>query len=484
MTGGRLVAGVDCSTQSTKILLVDPDTGEVVARGQAAHVVSGTDGARESDPRGWWSAVRDALAETGRAGEVGAISVAGQQHGLVVLDGAGEPLRDASLWNDTRAAADAERLTEALGAERWASLTGLRPNASFTVSKWAWLRRTEPAVAAAARAVQLPHDYVTGRLTGAAATDRGDASGHGLVVADDRRLRAGHPRPSVGRAERRPPAETARPARAAGEVTSAVADELGLARGTVVGPGTGDNMGAALGLGLGVGQTAMSLGTSGTIFAVSERPTADPTGVVAGFADASGRFLPLACTLNCTLAVDRIATWLGLDRDDVAPAGSVVVYPYLDGERTPDLPGAAGTILGLRHTSTPQQILMATYEGAAAALLEALDAIGTAVGGLDDDAPLMLVGGGSRGRTWVDVVRRLSGRPVLIPDADELVAIGAAVQATAAWRDEDPAAIARRWGTSAGRLLDPLPRDDERLDRIAAFRGAIELAATAPAPGS
>ncbi len=179
MTGGRLVAGVDCSTQSTKILLVDPDTGEVVARGQAAHVVTGTDGARETDPRGWWTAVRDALAETGRAGDVGAISVAGQQHGLVVLDAAGEPLRDASLWNDTRAAADAERLTDELGADRWASLTGLRPNASFTVSKWAWLRRTEPAVAAAARAVQLPHDYVTGRLTGTAATDRGDASGTG-----------------------------------------------------------------------------------------------------------------------------------------------------------------------------------------------------------------------------------------------------------------------------------------------------------------
>ena len=484
MTGGRLVAGVDCSTQSTKILLVDPDTGEVVARGQAPHLVTGTDGARESDPRGWWSAVRDALAETGRAREVGAISVAGQQHGLVVLDADGEPLRDASLWNDTRAAADAERLTEELGAERWASLTGLRPNASFTVSKWAWLRRTEPEVAAAARAVQLPHDYVTGRLTGAAATDRGDASGTGWwspttgayepAILDN---------PSVALDAGLLP-RLLGPRELAGEVTSAVAAELGLTSGTVVGPGTGDNMGAAIGLGLGVGQTAMSLGTSGTIFAVSERPTADPTGVVAGFADATGRFLPLACTLNCTLAVDRTAAWLGLDRDDVAPAGSVVVYPYLDGERTPDLPGAAGTILGLRHTSTSQQILMATYEGAAAALLEALDAIGTAVGGLDDDAPLMLVGGGARGRTWVDVVRRLSGRPVLIPDADELVAIGAAVQATAAWRDEDPAAIARRWGTAAGRLLDPLPRDDERLERIAAFRGAIELAAAVPAHGS
>ena len=484
MTGGRLVAGVDCSTQSTKILLVDPDTGEVVARGQASHLVTGTDGARESDPRGWWSAVRDALAETGRAREVGAISVAGQQHGLVVLDADGEPLRDASLWNDTRAAADAERLTEELGAERWASLTGLRPNASFTVSKWAWLRRTEPEVAAAARAVQLPHDYVTGRLTGAAATDRGDASGTGWWSPTTGAYEpAILDHPSVALDDGLLP-RLLGPRELAGEVTSAVAAELGLTSGTVVGPGTGDNMGAAIGLGLGVGQTAMSLGTSGTIFAVSERPTADPTGVVAGFADATGRFLPLACTLNCTLAVDRTAAWLGLDRDDVAPAGSVVVYPYLDGERTPDLPGAAGTILGLRHTSTSQQILMATYEGAAAALLEALDAIGTAVGGLDDDAPLMLVGGGARGRTWVDVVRRLSGRPVLIPDADELVAIGAAVQATAAWRDEDPAAIARRWGTAAGRLLDPLPRDDERLERIAAFRGAIELAAAVPAHGS
>ena len=484
MTSGRLVAGVDCSTQSTKILLIDPDSGAVVARGQAPHVVTGTDGARESDPRGWWAAVRDALAETGRAADVGAISVAGQQHGLVVLDAAGAPLRDASLWNDTRAAPDAERLTAELGAERWARLTGLRPNASFTVSKWAWLRRTEPATAAAAAAVQLPHDYITGRLTGTAATDRGDASGTGWWSPTSGAYEPeilDHPAVAL-------PADLLPrllgPREPAGEVAAAVVDETGLPRGTVVGPGTGDNMGAALGLGLGVGQTAMSLGTSGTIFAVSERPTADPTGVVAGFADASGRFLPLACTLNCTLAVDRTAAWLGLDRDDVAPAGSVVVYPYLDGERTPDLPGASGTILGLRHTSTPQQILMATYEGAAAALLEALDAIGTAVGGLDDAAPLMLVGGGSRGRTWVDVVRRLSGRPVLIPDADELVAIGAAVQATAAWRDEDPAAIARRWGTSAGTLLDPLPLDAERRDRIAAFRGAIELAAAAPAHGS
>ena len=228
----------------------------------------------------------------------------------------------------------------------------------------------------------------------------------------------------------------------------------------------------------------MSLGTSGTIFAVSERRTADPTGVVAGFADATGRFLPLACTLNCTLAVDRTAAWLGLDRDDVAPAGSVVVYPYLDGERTPDLPGAAGTMLGLRHTSTPQQVLHGHLRGRRR---------GAARGARRDRGR----GRRARRRRAADAGRRRGARtdlgrgrpPALraagaIPTPTNWSPSGRRSQATAAWRDEDPAAIARRWGTAAGTLLDPLPRDDARLERIAAFRGAIELAAAVPAHGS
>ena len=232
-------------------------------------------------------------------------------------------------------------------------------------------------------------------------------------------------------------------------------------------------MAAALGLDLRVGHPAMSLGTSGTVFAVATERSADPTGIVAGFADAAGRFLPLACTLNCTQAVDRVATWLGLDRDDVADAGSVVVLPWLDGERTPDLPYAAGTITGLRHGMTPQQILMAAYEGAVATLLEALTAIGDAAGGMDPDAPIVLVGGGARGTTWRDVVRRLSGRSVLVPNAEELVALGAAVQATAIWRSESPATVARRWRTDAGVLLGPFARDDERLAQIARIRDVV-----------
>ena len=476
MTARGLVAGVDCSTQGTKVVIVDPDSGAVVGRGQASHEVTGQDGARETDPRAWWTALRTALqagiAASGRAGQVGAISVGGQQHGLVVLDEQGLPLRDAMLWNDTRAADDAVRLTERLGPESWANLTGLRPVASFTVAKWAWLRRVEPGLASAAAAIRLPHDYLTERLTGRGTTDRGDASGTGWwsprtgayvgevldlaeVELDPRLL------PAV-----------AGPTERVGEVGPAVADELGLGAGTIVGPGTGDNMAAALGLGLSTGQPVMSLGTSGTVFAVSDRPAADPTGIVAGFADANGRFLPLAATLNCTLAVDRVVGWLRLDRDDVAPAGSVVALPYLDGERTPDLPGASGTLTGLRHATTPQQILTAAYEGAVISLLEALDAIGDAAGGLRADAPLILVGGGSRGRTWREVVGRLSGRPLVIPDLDEAVAVGAAVQAAAVWRSESPVDVARRWRTDAGTVIEPRPIDEPRLAENRAVREA------------
>ena len=472
MRNRTLVAGVDTSTQATKVLLVDPASGTVVAQGRATHEVTGEGGARETDPRVWWEALRAALAESGHAADVAAISIAGQQHGLVVLDGHGEPLRPATLWNDTRPAPDALRLTETLGARRWADLTGLRPVASFTVSKWAWLRRNEPDAAAAARAIRLPHDYLTERLTGRGVTDRGDASGTGWwSPANGGYVDEILALPDVALAAEMLP-EVLGPTDAAGEVTARAAEALGLPAGTIVGPGTGDNMGAALGLGLRVGQPALSLGTSGTVFAVSERPTADDSGIVAGFADASGRFLPLACTLNCTLAVDRMAGWFRLERDDVAPSESVVILPYLDGERTPDLPGASGLIVGLRHETTPQQMLMAAYEGAAASLLEALDAIGEAAGGLDPDAPLVLVGGGAKGATWRDVVRRLSGRPVLIPEAEELVALGAAVQAAAVLGGESPASVTERWGTSRGTILEPMARDDERLAAIREVRDA------------
>ena len=473
-----LVAGVDCSTQSTKVLIVDPDDGRVIATGRAEHTVSGEGGARETDPRQWWTALSAALAQTRRADEVGAIAVGGQQHGLVVLDSSGEPLRPSMLWNDTRSSAEAELLLDALGEDFWADRIGLRPVASFTVTKWAWVRAHEPDVASQTRAIRLPHDYLTERLTGRGVTDRGDASGTGWWSG----FRGGYEQdvlglPAVDLDEAILPAVLG-PTEPAGETGGEAARDLGLPAETAVGPGTGDNAAAALGLGLEPRTPVVSLGTSGTAYAVSERPAADRTGTVAGFADATGRFLPLAATLNCTLAVDRAAALLGLDRDDVAPSDGVVFLPYFDGERTPNVPRASGMLTGVRHHTTRQQILMAAYEGAAVSLLDAIDAIAGQSDGIDPDAPLIVIGGGARGATWREVFARLSGRTLLVPAADELVALGGAVQATAVMRGEDPVAVAHRWRTQEGTTVEAVERDDATVSRIRAVRDALVAEAT------
>jgi xylulokinase len=455
----RVVIGVDSSTQSTKAVAVDIDSGQVLAEGRAAHVVTGTGGARESDPEQWWQAFTEAVAATGMADRALAVSVGGQQHGLVALDADGRAVHPATLWNDTRSAPQAAALTERLGRAEWARRTGSVPTAAFTVSKWAWLRENHPEAAARAVAVRLPHDYLTGRLTGAGTTDRGDASGTGWwgengydkeildLVGLDRALLP----------------EVVEPGRPAGTVRPGSP----LPAGIPVAAGTGDNMAAALGLGLTPGLPVVSLGTSGTVYAVTRGRPADESGVVAGFADASGGWLPLACTLNCTLAIDRIAALLGRDRAEVEPGGTAVVLPFLDGERTPDLPYASGLVHGLRHDTTPGQLLQAAYDGAAHALLTALDDVLRHGGEGSSDAPILLIGGGARGRAWQDTVRRLSGRAVQLPRAAELVALGAAAQAAGLVTGEQPADVARRWGTADGPLLDPLPRDDEALARIA-----------------
>ncbi|MFI7347497.1 xylulokinase [Streptomyces sp. NPDC049936] len=458
---GPLVVGVDTSTQSTKALVVDAATGRVVASGQAPHTVSSGAG-RESDPRQWWDALGEALRQCGDAArEASAVSVGGQQHGLVTLDAQGEPVRPALLWNDVRSAPQARRLIEELGGPKsWAERTGSVPSASFTVTKWAWLAEHEPDAVRAATAVRLPHDYLTERLTGEGTTDRGDASGTGWWASgteaydEDILARVGLDPALLPRVVR------------PGEVAGTVRDGHGLpfTKGTLVGAGTGDNAAAALGLGLRPGVPVMSLGTSGTVYAVSRQRPADPTGTVAGFADARGDWLPLACTLNCTLAVDRVATLLGLDREAVEPGTEATLLPFLDGERTPNLPHSSGLLHGLRHDTTAGQLLQSAYDGAVHSLLNALDLV------LDADAapsaPLLLIGGGARGGAWQETVRRLSGRPVQIPEAKELVALGAAAQAAGLLTGEDAAAVARRWNTAAGPVLDAVERDEATLARI------------------
>ncbi|WP_395365870.1 FGGY family carbohydrate kinase [Streptomyces sp. YH02] len=529
-TRRSVVIGVDSSTQSTKAVAVDADTGELLAVGRAPHTVTGAAGARESDPEEWWTAlvtaVRAAVRDAGvPAGAVTGIAVAGQQHGLVTLGADGRPLRPALLWNDTRSAPQAAALATRLGGPAgWLERTGSVPVASMTAAKWQWLREHEPRRAEAVRGVRLPHDHLTERLTGIAVTDPGDASGTcwygrgagarggGVTGAEDEVTGAdgsgaydpgaydpgaydrGAYDPEILDLIGLDPAllPTVAPGGASrvGTLTAAAAEALGLPRTVVVAAGTGDNMAAAVGLGLGgaglLDHPVVSLGTSGTVFAATRARPADPG--LAGFAATDGTYLPLGCTLNCTLAVDRFATLLGLDREDVSPGGSggsggggggggVVVLPYLDGERTPDLPHAAGLVTGLRHGTDPRSILGAAYEGAAFTVLRALDHL-LAACGLDPaapdvrDRPLRLIGGGARGRAWTETVRRLSGRPLVVPAADELVALGAAALAAGAVTGADPVALTTAWGTGAGEILPAVGRDEETWNRIAGVLSA------------
>ncbi|MFF8291717.1 xylulokinase [Streptomyces sp. NPDC016309] len=486
MSSSPVVIGVDSSTQSAKAVVVDVVSGRVVATGRAAHTVSGEGGARESDPEQWWRALAAAVGEALRgrdARAVTGIAVAGQQHGLVVLDAAGRPLRPALLWNDTRAAPQAAALAGELGADGWLARTGSVPVASMTAAKWRWLCEHEPRTAAAAAAVRLPHDFLTERLAGTAATDPGDASGTCWYATATGAYDPGL-LDLLGLDGALLPAVAPSGATRVGSLTARAAGELGLPEGIAVAAGTGDNMAAAVGLGLGarglLDHPVVSLGTSGTVFAATR--TRPATAALAGFAATDGTFLPLGCTLNCTLAVDKVAALLGLDREDAAPGGEAVLLPYLDGERTPDLPRASGLLTGLRHATTRQQLLGAAYEGAVFTVLRVLDELPPA----GADVPLRLIGGGARGRTWVETVRRLSGRPVVLPRAPEPVALGAAALAAGAATGEDPVAVASAWGGGAGEALPAVERDRATWDRIAAAlpaAGALGARWEARTPG-
>ena len=439
-----LVAGVDSSTQSTKVVLCRAEDGQVVGQGSAPHP-AGT----ECDPQAWWTALQ--LAGDGLLTRAAAVGVAGQQHGMIVLDEAGQVIRPALLWNDLRSAAAATALIREHGATWWADQTGSVPTASFTVTKLRWLAEQEPASAGRAAAVLLPHDWLTWRLgsdvsamsgagaddvsgagagagaeTGAGpATDRGDASGTGYFSPSAGRWLPDLATAALGHPLRLP--RIAGPAEIVGQTRW----------GAMLSAGTGDNMAAALGLGLGPGDVVVSIGTSGTVFAVSEVPAADPTGAVAGFADATGRFLPLVCTLNAGLVLSATAALLDTDLDGLsrlaltAPpgAGGITLLPYLDGERTPDRPTATGVLSGLTtRNMTRENLARSAVEAVLASLAEAADLLaGSGVA----RRRVLLIGGAARSEAVCRLAPGLLGCGVVVPEPAEYVAIGAARQA--AW---------------------------------------------------
>jgi xylulokinase len=422
-----LVAGVDSSTQSCKVVVRDAESGALVREGRASH----PDGT-EVDPAAWATALQSAIDEAGGLADVAAVAVGGQQHGMVCLDAEAEVVRPALLWNDTRSAQAAIDLTAELGGgQAWADAVGLVPVASFTVTKLRWLAEHEPANAARTAAVCLPHDWLTWILAGkpgldGLVTDRGDASGTGYWSPYTGEYRIDLLERAFGSTPVLP--RVLGPAEQAGVLAGSSA---------ALGPGTGDNAAAALGINAVPGDVVVSIGTSGVVSTVSTTPSADPSGTVAGFADATGNFLPLAVTLNAARVLDATARLLGVDHDELsrlaltAPAGSggLVLVPYLEGERTPDKPRSTGALHGLTlSTADPAHLARAAVEGLLCGLADGLEAI-AALG--NPVRRVFLIGGGARS----EAVRRLApavlGVPVLVPPPGEYVADGAARQA--AW---------------------------------------------------
>lgn len=445
-----LVAGVDSSTQSCKIVIRDAETGALLRQGSAPHP-EGT----EVDPEAWWSALQQAIESAGGIDDVAAISVGAQQHGMICLDSDGEVVRPALLWNDTRSAVAAQALiSEARGEVYWAHATGTVPVASLTSTKLRWLADNEPDNAARTAAVCLPHDWLSWRLAGyapgsaaagiaALCTDRSDASGTGYWSPATGAYLPDILEGTLGHIPALP------------TVLGPLDSKLRTPSGALIGAGAGDNAAAALGVNAGLGDVMVSIGTSGTVFAVADRPVADRSGLVAGFADATGCFLPLVCTLNATRVLDSTARLLGVNHFELsrlalsAPTGAsgLVLVPYFEGERTPNLPDATGSLHGITLANfTPANLARAAVEGVVCSLADGLKAL-TDLG--ITARRVILVGGGARSEAVQHVVAAVFGLPVSVPEPREYVADGAARQAAGALLGAFPV-----WETGTTRLIE------------------------------
>ncbi|KQQ49660.1 xylulokinase [Plantibacter sp. Leaf314] len=451
-----LVAGIDSSTQSCKVVIRDADTGALVREGRASHP-AGT----EVDPAAWWAALQEASAAAGGLDDVAAVSIAAQQHGMVALDVDGRVIRPALLWNDTRSASAATDLIAEFGADELAKRTGCVPVASFTITKLRWLRDAEPANATEVAAVALPHDWLSWRLRGFGpaeesplgadlaelTTDRSDASGTGYWSPTDGEYDRELLVAALGH-------DAILPRVLGPDESAGTGIDGGLVGAdTVIGPGAGDNAGAALGLGATAGDVVVSIGTSGTVFAVTPAVVRDASGTVAGFASADGAFLPLIATLNAARILDAVAALLGVDHTELgrlaldAPAGArgLVLQPYFEGERTPNRPDATATLFGMTLESTTREgLARATIEGLLCGLADGLDAVLSQ--GVSAER-VLLIGGAAQNPAVQAIAREVFDVPVVVPAPGEYVADGAAVQAA--------------WALTGGRPAWPMAGTDD-----------------------
>lgn len=494
-----LVAGIDAGTQSVKVVVYDAGTRAIVASASSPlELISGEDGSREQHPSDWVHAMQacfDRFDADLRA-RIDAIAVSGQQHGFVPLDADGHVLAPAKLWNDTSTTAECAQIMQAVGgAQRCIDLAGNPILAGYTASKLPWTKQHRPDVYARLATILLPHDYLNFILTGQLFCEYGDASGTGWLDVRTRKwskdmLRATDPDRDLS---------ACLPPIAAPDALFAIAADmaqrLGLRENVQVAVGGGDNMMAAIGTGcVSEGHLVMSLGTSGTLFAYADRPMVDGEGAWAAFCSSTGGWLPLICTMNCTVATEQVARLFGFSTREgdayinaTEPgADGLVMLPFLNGERTPNLPLGKGVLAGLDpHNMSPAHFYRAAMEGATYSLKYGYDAFVRA--GLRFDR-IALTGGGANSAAWRQMVADVFNLPVQAPQQAEGAAFGAALQALWAARkaqgDATPLAqlVAEHVSTDPALAAQPDPA------RVAAYQAPYQhflqhLAAVSPIYG-
>jgi len=453
-----LFIGIDSGTQSVKAVVLDLESGRVVAEARAPHrLIDGLPaGHMEQHPRDWVAALETVIADVaGRIerSRVRGIGVSGQQHGFVPLDAKGEVIRPAKLWCDTSTAPECAILTRKLGGPKAVlRKTGMPFLPGYTAPKILWMKRHEPANFRRLRHVLLPHDYLNFYLTGNYFMEHGDASGTALMDVR-RRIWSAEAAGAVDRnlIDWLPPLSASH--EAAGTLSGPIARLHGFPAGVVVSAGGGDNMMGAIGTGNVVpGIITASFGTSGTIYAHASKPVVDPGGEIAGGCSSTGGWLPLLCTMNVTTVTERIRALFDFDHAALdmavaatpAGAGGVVVLPYLAGERTPNVPDGSGVILGLDQDNiTSGHLARAAMEGVTLGMnygLRRLAELGVKA------REIRVTGGGARSPAWRQIMADVFGVPVVAMVEDEGAALGAALQA--AW------CVARRSGRKDARISE------------------------------
>ena len=438
-----ITLGIDCGTQSLKTVALDGDSGKIVASASKAYgLIEGLPaGHAEQDPAIWWDALCETVGKVltdlgSRKSEVGGIGVSGQQHGFVPLDANFAVIRPAKLWCDTSTTPQCEEIRAALGGrEKTIALAGNDILPGFTAPKILWLKQNEPANFARLAHVALPHDFLNLKLTGSLRMEFGDASGTALMdvrsrtwcrkVCDviDSRL-----------TEMLPPIRSS--LEPVGTLLPALAADWGLSPQIIVSAGGGDNMMAAIGTAnTRPGVVTASLGTSGTIFACAAQPVIDPQGEIAAFCDSADHWMPLLCTMNVTVATEAFRNLFGWDHSRMdaeissVPSGAdgLLFLPYLQGERTPNLPHGCGVLHGMTTSNiTPAHFARAAMEGVTLGMaygLRRMESLGL------KPSEIRLTGGGSQSPVWRQILADVFGYPLVTMESAEGAALGAAIQA-------------------------------------------------------